>query len=162
MTASDTDLEMIRRAIALAASARSNGNHPFGALLTNDQGEVIAEAENTVVTDRDITGHAETNLVRIAWSRYPEDVLAKATLYTSTEPCAMCSGAIYWAGIPRVVYGLPETALAAMTGDDPNNPTLVLSSELVLNSGTRKVEVVGPLLAEEAAKVHAGFWSAEV
>ncbi len=158
MTTSDTDLELIRRAIALAASARSRGNHPFGALLTNERGDVIAEAENTVVTDHDITGHAETNLVRMAWGRFPEEVLAQSSLYTSTEPCAMCSGAIYWAGIPRVVYGLPETALAAMTGDDPSNPTLVLSARIVLNSGTRAVEVVGPLLVDEAAAVHAGFW----
>jgi tRNA(Arg) A34 adenosine deaminase TadA len=158
-TASNTDIELLRRAIALAAAARSHGNHPFGALLTADEGEVLAEAENTVVTDRDVTGHAETNLVRIAWRRFPEDVLARATLYTSTEPCAMCSGAIYWAGIPRVVYGLPETALAEMTGHDPNNPTLQLPAHVVLNAGGRPVEVVGPLLVEEAAQVHDGFWN---
>ena len=158
-SASAADIELLRRAIALAASARSRGNHPFGALLTNDEGEAIAEAENTVLTDRDVTGHAETNLVRIARRRFPEDVLARATLYTSTEPCAMCSGAIYWAGIPRVVYGLTETALAEMTGGDPNNPTPALAATVVLNSGSRQVEVVGPLPVDEAAAVHKGFWN---
>lgn len=155
----DSDLTLLARAIALAAAARDHGNHPFGALLTDQHGVVIAEAENTVVTDRDVTGHAETNLVRIAWRQFAEEVLATASLYTSTEPCAMCSGAIYWAGIPRVVFGLPEAALAAMTGADPHNPSLSLPAEVVLNSGRRKVAVVGPLLVEEAAEVHAGFWS---
>ncbi|MGA9595538.1 MAG: nucleoside deaminase [Acidimicrobiia bacterium] len=156
------DLNYLRQAIAVAADARRSGNHPFGAVLVDADGRLLLQAENTVNTAHDCTGHAETNLIRKASAQFSPQVLAGCTLYTSTEPCAMCSGAIYWAGIPRVVYGLPETALAAMTGDDPNNPTLVLSSELVLNSGTRKVEVVGPLLAEEAAKVHAGFWRAEV
>jgi tRNA(Arg) A34 adenosine deaminase TadA len=160
-TASNTDIELLRRAIALAATARSKGNHPFGALLANDRGEVVGEAENTVVTDRDVTGHAETNLIRIAWRTLPQEVLATATLYTSTEPCAMCSGAIYWAGIPRVVYGLPETALAEMTGHDPNNPTLRLPAQVVLNAGGRPVAVIGPLLVEEATAVHEGFWNRE-
>lgn len=102
--ATPADIELLRRAIALAASARSHGNHPFGALLTNEDGDVIAEAENTVVTERDVTGHAETNMVRNAWRRFNEDVRARSALYTSTEPCAMCSGAIYWSGIPRVVF----------------------------------------------------------
>ncbi|GAB4572976.1 MAG: nucleoside deaminase [Anaerolineae bacterium] len=156
--ASDRDLALLRRAIALAAEARAHGNHPFGALLTDRDGHILAEAENTVMTEKDVTGHAETNLVRIASRTLPPDVLATATLYTSTEPCAMCAGAIYWLGIPRVVYGLPESELAKLTGNDPENPTLALPARQVLNAGQRAVEVIGPLLVEEARAVHLGFW----
>jgi tRNA(Arg) A34 adenosine deaminase TadA len=160
-TIADTEIELLRRAIALAATARTKGNHPFGALLADADGRVIAEAENTVVTDRDVTGHAETNLVRIASHRFSPEVLSGATLYTSTEPCAMCSGAIFWAGISRVVYGLSESALDDMITADADGPALALPAHEVLNAGNRHVEVIGPLLVDEAADVHAGFWEAE-
>jgi len=156
---SKTDLALLRKAIGLAALARAHGNHPFGALLADREGNILAEAENTVLTDHDVTGHAETNLVRIASRKYPASVLATATLYTSTEPCAMCAGAIYWSGIARVVYGLSEAGLAQMTGADPENPTLDLPARTVLGAGQRAIEVIGPLLVDEAAAVHAGFWN---
>jgi tRNA(Arg) A34 adenosine deaminase TadA len=71
----------------------------------------------------------------------------------------MCAGAIYWAGITRVVFGLSEAGLAQMTGTDPENPTLDLPARTVLGAGQRAIEVIGPLLVEEAAAVHAGFWN---
>jgi tRNA(Arg) A34 adenosine deaminase TadA len=131
---------------------------PFGALLVDNKGNVIAEAENTTVKDPDITGHAETNLIRIASSKFSPEVLKNSTVYTSTEPCAMCSGAIYWSGVSRVVYGMSEEGLALMTGGDSENPTMALSATKVLNSGQRLIEVLGPLLVEEAAIVHEGYW----
>lgn len=148
--------ELLRRAISLAASARAHGNHPFGALLADENGEILLEAENTVNTASDATGHAETNLVRLASQKFPFAVLAKTTLYTSTEPCPMCSGAIFWAGIGRVVYALSEDGLYAMTGDSPES--LKLPCREVFARGGRPVEVSGPLLEAEAARVHAGFW----
>jgi tRNA(Arg) A34 adenosine deaminase TadA len=84
--------------------------------------------------------------------------LANATLYSSAEPCAMCAGAIYWSGIGRLVYGLSESRLRALTGNHPENPTLQLPCREVFARGQRAIEVVGPLLEEEAAAVHAGFW----
>ncbi|HKJ28092.1 MAG TPA: nucleoside deaminase, partial [Anaerolineales bacterium] len=113
-----TDQKHIRAAIALAQQARENGNHPFGALLVGPDGEVLLEALNTVVTEHDITGHAETNLVRLAAQTYDAEFLAGCTLYTSTEPCPMCAGAIFWANIRRVVYGLSEEGLYALTGTE--------------------------------------------
>lgn len=79
---------LLLAAIAIAARARKNGNHPFGALLTDGEGRVVLEAENTVVTDSDVTAHAETNLVRSASRTLTSQQLTAATLYTSTEPCA--------------------------------------------------------------------------
>ena len=138
--------------------AREHGNNPFAALIVAPNGVVLLEAENTVITEKDCTGHAELNLVRRASQRFAPEILAASTLYTSTEPCAMCSGAIYWSGVGRVVFSLSETQLYAM-GRDPNNPALVLPCREVFARGRRHVEVVGPMLEDEAREVHEGFWS---
>jgi tRNA(Arg) A34 adenosine deaminase TadA len=150
----------MRRALGLARQARDHGNHPFGALLTDAAGAVLLEAENTVVTASDCTGHAELNLMRDASRSLDRDSLAAATLYTSTEPCAMCAGAIYWAGVSRVVFGLRESELAALTGADPTNPTLALPCRDVFARGQRAITVIGPVLEDEARAVHEGFWGA--
>jgi len=151
------DLSLLHRAIALAARARQHGNHPFGALLADENGQILLEAENTVTTENDATGHAETNLVRLASRQFPTGALAKYTLYTSTEPCPMCSGAIFWSGIGRVVYALSEDGLYAMTGD--LSESLKLPCREIFARGARLVEVIGPLLEAEAAQVHEGFWA---
>jgi tRNA(Arg) A34 adenosine deaminase TadA len=101
------------RAIELARRSREKGNHPFGSLLVDSSGDVVLEAENTVLTGHDVTGHAELNLVRAASKQLDVEVLRGSTLYTSTEPCAMCSSAIYWSGIGRVVYALSSEQLTA-------------------------------------------------
>ena len=152
------DLNFIRRAIALADQAKRNGNHPFGALLVDGQGNVLLEAENTVVTGRDCTGHAEANLMRLASKKYDGDFLAKCTLYTSTEPCPMCSGAIFWGNVRRVVYGLSEEGLYGLI-DQNSEEIFYLPCRDVFKHGKKSIEVVGPLLEDEAIKVHEGFWS---
>ena len=153
----DQDIELLRRAIDVACRAREHGNHPFGALLVDAQGNVLLEAENTVNTEHDCTGHAETNLMRLASRRYEFDDLARCTLYTSTEPCPMCSGAIFWGGVGRVVYALSEDGLYALTGDSPHK--LPVGCREVLVHGARPIEVLGPAIEEEARRVHEGFWS---
>ena len=152
------DLRLLRMAIDVAQRARDAGNHPFGAVLASASGEVLLEAENTVTTERDVTGHAELNLVRLASGSYGMDELAETTLYSSTEPCAMCAGGIYWSGIGRVVYALAESRLGEFTGADPENPTMHLSAETVLAAGQRQIMLEGPADLPEAAAVHAGFW----
>ena len=97
--------------------------------------------------------------MRLASTRFERVELATATLYTSTEPCAMCAGAIYWGGVSRVVFGLSERGLLALTGDDPENPTFDLPCREVFAHGQRPVEVVGPLPEDEARALHDGFWS---
>ena len=146
------------QAVAIAARARANGNHPFGALLADAQGQVVLTAENTVVTNSDATGHAETNLVRLASTRYSVAELGAMVLYTSTEPCAMCSGAIFWSGIGGVTYALAETTLYEFTGDDESNLTLELPCRSVFAAGRRQITVQGPFELAEARAVHAGFW----
>src|SRR5215212_1670135 len=99
----ETRERFIRQAIELAREARTHGNHPFGALLVVDE-RVVLTAENAVNSERNPTAHAETNLVQKAIREVAPDQIARATLYTSCEPCAMCTGAIYWAGVRSVVY----------------------------------------------------------
>jgi len=157
-TVTPSDLEHLRAAIAVSASAVANGNHPFGAVLVDASGSAVLDAENTVVTLFDATGHAETNLVRRASQTFPVDELREFTLYTSCEPCAMCSGAIYWSGIGRMVYAMSEEELFEITGAHPENPTLALPSREVFARGSRPVQVSGPAIAAEARVHHEGFW----
>lgn len=147
----------LTRALDVARRSRTNGNHPFGAILVAGDGTVL-EGQNTVVTAGDPTGHAETNLVRLASARLSTDELRSSTLYTSTEPCVMCSGAIYWAGIGRVVYALPEQMLGRMVPEQGGEPTLDLPCREVFARGGNTVLVAGPALVAEAVAVHAGFW----
>jgi tRNA(Arg) A34 adenosine deaminase TadA len=145
----------MREAIRLAESAKANGNHPFGALLVID-GKIVLTAENTVITGKNFTHHAEMNLMnKIAASNLSAEEIKKATLVTSTEPCAMCCGAIVWGGVKHVVYGCPCEALGEIAGDDfllPCRSVLTLSKEA-------PVRVDGPVLEEEAVNVHKGFWN---
>jgi tRNA(Arg) A34 adenosine deaminase TadA len=152
---------LLRRAFDAARRAQARGNHPFGAVLVGPDGDVLLEAENGYLPDRDMTAHAERLLASAASKSFDPAFLARCTVYTSAEPCAMCAGAIYWTGIGRVVFGLAERRLKAMTGDHPQNPTLDLPCRTVFAAGQRAVEVIGPLLEDEAAALHTGMWKAD-
>lgn len=147
-------------AVEVARRSREEGNHPFGALVVDADGTVVATATNMSSTDQDPTGHAETTVVRDVARRFTPDELAGMTLVTSAEPCVMCAGATYWAGLGRVVYALAETELAALTGDDPENLTMDMPCRDVFARGRRPVEVIGPIEIPGAREVHAGFWDA--
>lgn len=150
---------LLRRAIEEARTARDSGNHPFAALLVGPGGEVIMTQHNAFMPDHDMTGHAERVLMTRASTTYDADFLRECTIYTSAEPCAMCAGAIYWVGLRRVVYGLSEARLKEITGSHPENPTLDLPCRVVFEAGQRSVEVIGPLLIDEAASVHEDAWN---
>ena len=153
----ENDLKFTRAAIEVAQRSRDNGNHPFGALLVDEHGQIVIEAENTVVTEKDCTGHAETNLMRKASSMYDHTFLANCTIYSSTEPCPMCAGAIFWGNVRRVVYGLSEENLYEMAVRD-SEEVLVLPCRELFGKGRKQIEVIGPILEDEARKVHVGFW----
>ncbi|WP_323188149.1 deaminase [Streptomyces sp. NBC_00237] len=89
----------------------------------------------------------------------PAGLPVAATLYTSTEPCAMCAGAVYWSGIRRVVYALGEDELCALAGASGHHPLSALPSRKVFAHGNPVVDVVGPFLYESAAAVHDDFWT---
>ena len=142
----------MRRAIELAREAAANGDHPFSALLVH-RGEVVVECLNTVNTNRDRTRHPELDILRKAARMDTAFPFEESVLYASTEPCAMCTGGIYWSGIPTLVYGCPTETLAGFTGGK-----LVVPSRTLLAHGKRRVEVIGPVLPEQAAAVHQSFW----
>jgi tRNA(Arg) A34 adenosine deaminase TadA len=146
------NLEFVRRSIQLSAAAVAHGDEPFGALLAKD-GQILLEAENTIYTQHDVTNHAETNLVRLAVQRFDEAFLAGCVLYTSTEPCPMCAGAIYWSGIGAVVYACSAERLAQYSG-----VSMHIDCEIILGSGTHDILVQGPVLEDDAAQVHAAYW----
>jgi tRNA(Arg) A34 adenosine deaminase TadA len=152
------DVTHLRRAFAVARRAQEHGNHPFGATLVGPDGDVLIEQENGYLPNHDMTAHAERLLATAASKKYRPQRLARCTMYTTAEPCAMCSGAVYWAGIGRVVYGLSEKRLKEITGNHAENPTLDLPCRTVFAAGQRKVEVVGPMIEDEAAELHKGVW----
>ena len=154
----EQDIALLRKTFTLAEKAAAQGVHPFAAILTDAQGQVLMEQLNAYLPDKDMTGHAERVLMTRASQAYPPEFLAQCTLFTSAEPCAMCAGAAYWAGIGRVVYGASERRLKELTGNHPENPTLDLPCRDVFAAGQRDVTVIGPLLEDEAAEVHEVFW----
>jgi len=152
------DIRHLRTAIDVARAARERGNHPFGAILVDERGQVLLQAENTVITGRDCTGHAETNLMRLASQHFSPGQLETCTLYTSTEPCAMCAAAIHWGNVRRVVYALSAIDLYEIVGPSPDH--LMLPCTEVFARTGRHTEVLGPSieLGAEAKAVHQGFW----
>lgn len=158
-----------KRAIELAAAAVAHGNHPFGALLLSSKGTVLVESENTVNTEKDPTAHAEMNVLRglaklkqrLA-SQEKDGAAAEekldvesCILVTSTEPCMMCSGAMYWAGIRHVIYCCSELSLAKYAGDD-----FLCPCRDTFKKGRQTVTVEGPVLEEEGEALHRQYWPA--
>lgn len=153
--ASSGDRALVERAHAVARQAAESGNHPFGALLVRD-GEILLEFENGVVTTGDVTRHAETGLVGRATSRLGADAVAGATLVASTEPCIMCVGAIHWAALGRVVYGVTSSQMSAVIGREYRG---LPCREAFARLGS-PIVVTGPLAEAEGLEIHRAFWPA--
>ncbi len=100
--------DLIRLAQAEAATANAGGNPPFGAILTDGVGNVIAAAHNTQVTDGDPVAHGEINLLRAAAKKLQTLSFPGCLVFVNAEPCSMCMSAIIKAGIRHVYYGAPH------------------------------------------------------
>ena len=151
--AENVDEHYLRIAFREAERARERGNHAFGALLVDADGEPVLAAQNSVVTDGDVTAHAEMNLLRAASRKFQPEQLKTFTLYASGEPCPMCAGAIVWANIRRVVFGLGMDAIYRLFDADPDAPALPMHAADVFSEAPWPVEVIGPLLEGEAEAV---------
>ena len=110
----EADESHLRRAIELAAAARAGGDMPYGSLLVGSTGSVLAEARNTVVTEQDITAHPELKLARWAARHLDANAARQTTMYTSCQPCPMCTGAIVRSGLGRVAFALSSEQLAEL------------------------------------------------
>lgn len=154
------DLDLLARCIEVSWSARRSGNTPFGALLADPNGAILLEQGNIELTEHLCTGHAETALMAEASRRFDRSFLWTCSLYTTVEPCAMCTGAVYWGNVGRIVYALDEHRLAELTGDSEANPTLSLPCREVISRGRKPIQVVGPFPGLETAVVaaHEGYW----
>ena len=150
----------LNRTITLSELAVKHGNTPFGALLVDPDGNTILEQENIEITENDCTGHAETALMRKATKLYNKDFLWNCTLYTSVEPCAMCSGAIYWGNVGKIIYGISEKDLLNLTGNHKQNPTLNIPCRDIFKHGQKKILVEGPIMeiTEDILEIHKKYW----
>lgn len=144
--------QFILRAIELSGHAVERGNEPFAAILVH-KGKIVLEAENTVQSENDVTRHAGMNLVSHASRQISPSELRECTVYTSTEPCPMCAGAIYWAGISQVVYGSSNEALRQISG-----PSVHLGCRKVFDCCYQDIDVIGPLEEELACEPYLRFW----
>jgi tRNA(adenine34) deaminase len=133
---------LMREAMAEAAVAVEEGNNPFGALLVNEQGEVVARAHNTEVTDMDPTAHAETNLVRQACQALGTRDLSGYHLFCNAESCSMCFSAAIKAGIRDYYVGAPS---------EPHMDPYVTMDEIAAKS-QRPLNITSNVLEEECAR----------
>lgn len=156
-----TAIDYLRRANEVAQQAMDAGNNPFGALLADDEtGEILLEQGNAEHDTGDATAHAEMVLASRASRAIDRRRLRHCTLYTTCEPCPMCTGAIYWANIGRIVYGVSEQRLLELTGSDEKNPTFSMGAAKVIAAGQKEIGLEGPFpeLEEEISQLHQGFW----
>lgn len=149
----NVDEHYLRIAFKEAVRARERGNHAFGGLLVDADGEPVLAAQNSVVTDKDVIAHAEINMVRAASGKFQPEQLKTFTLYVSAEPCPMCAGAIVWANIRRVVFGLGMEGIYKLFDAGPDDPTLRMHAARVFAEAPWPMEVIGPMLEDEAQAV---------
>jgi tRNA(Arg) A34 adenosine deaminase TadA len=138
----DDDERFLRRAVELAAAGRAAGDAPFGSLLVGPDGAVLAEDHNTVLSDGDISAHPELKLARWAARELDPATAAATTMYTSCQPCGMCTGAIDRSGLGRVVFALSNEQF----------------EDLKPSGGFPRVRQDGPALFDEARAAIEGYY----
>lgn len=156
-----TDEHFLRRAYHVAAQARARGDRPFGAVVVEGDEILVEGGSKQGSSGGGTLAHSEmVALNLLLHTGIPRERLARATIYSSGEPCAMCAAAIFYSGIGRVVYGLRAEAIAAARNAQAHTAGLGLSCRQVLEAAAAPVEVVGPMLEEEGAIPHRGYWVA--
>lgn len=151
----------LRAANREAQKAKEGGNTPFGAVLVDSAGNIVMAQGNAEKDLGDATAHAEFTLASRASRTFDKQFLWGCTLYTTCEPCPMCTGGIYWANIGRIVYGISEARLLELTGADDKNPTFSMGADKVISAGQKGIELIGPVpeVEEEIVELHKGFWN---
>lgn len=122
-----------------AAIAAKNGNYPFGAIMADESGQVIAAAHNTQVADQDPTAHAEINLIRQLSKDFAIDEFRKFVLVCNAESCSMCFSAAIKAGIRKYIFGAPS--------ESHMDPFLTVAE--IARHSKEKLEIVYGVLANE-------------
>lgn len=155
------DFRWLRYTFGLAERAVALGDGAFAAALVDSREELVLDAMQTRVRTSDATGHAEMNLCRAATPRFERDFLGTCTIYSSTEPCPMCAGAIAWTGIGRLVYGVSQARwYEVFAGPAPPRFREPMSCRAILAGVQPPVNVIGPLIEEEGLRAHLLFAAA--
>ena len=153
------DQSFLRRAIALAEASVAVGSRPFGAVVVDGAGRMVAEANSVAPTDiRDWTAHSEMTALRAASAILPWDDLAGCTLYASGEPCPMCASALYWCNVRRLVFGASERSIRTLRGGFARAAGIELSCREIVAHCPHAIRVEGPCLEDEALRAHQAFW----
>ncbi|MGD1823553.1 MAG: nucleoside deaminase [Pleomorphochaeta sp.] len=157
----EKDIILLYETVRIAHEAVERGCHPFGALLADKDGNILIEKGNS--KDLSPCLHAETQVMIEAGKKYSPEFLESCSLYTNFEPCVMCTGAVYWTNVGRIVFGLTEEQLLECTSNHSENPTFNLPCDNVLEHGQRKMIVCGPTndekLKEAILRDHINFWN---
>ncbi len=148
-----TDLDFLRRCVALAHAAYESGDEPFGSVLVGPDGDVLFEDHNRT-QGGDQTRHPEFEIARWAGTHVPVDDRAGCTVYTSGEHCPMCAAAHGWAGLGRIVYAVSTDQLNAWRSEWGLAPGPV--TPLPVNALVPGLPVAGPAeeLLDEMRELH--------
>jgi tRNA(Arg) A34 adenosine deaminase TadA len=146
--------ELLRRTLDIALRSHQHGNLPFGCLLADSHNNILAEGENSVISSNDPIAHCEINLIHQVAGKYEPAFLQDCIIYASTEPCPMCTGAIFWSGIGKLVFALDKNSYHQLARTENPAHIFDLSSESLLKHGGRKIVVEGPSLKEEAKEFY--------
>lgn len=155
---SEKDGIYLRQAIALSRVAKARGNRPFGSIIVSADGVLLGQGFNSNGETGDCTAHAEVQAIRDACLRHGREVMQSATIYASGEPCVMCAGAIFWANVRRVVYGIDDQRLRVYRGERLDQRDVELSCRDVFRAAPFEVQCIGPSLIDEASEPHEGAW----
>jgi tRNA(Arg) A34 adenosine deaminase TadA len=152
---SPEDERWLRYAIELSRRAVEAGDTAFGAVIVDANAGVFVSALQKVERSGNWLAHAEMNVLLEASRRWNRAELAGATLYASTEPCPMCTGAIGWS-VSRLVYGLSQAEMYRVFLVAKTPPRFIepWSCRTLLDHMNPPMAVVGPMLEEEAAEPH--------
>lgn len=137
----------MEEALRLSKAAAQHGNEPFGAVLVKD-GSIVYSNENQVHSASDPTFHAEAGLLRRFCAETGITDLREYTLYSSCEPCFMCSGAMVWTRLGRLVYGASNRDLCAIFGEEGSD-----CSHLVFSHSDHQPQVTAGVLRQECLEV---------
>ena len=144
----------IKKAIELSRAAVEHGNEPFGAVLVDKDGEIVFTNENQIYTMHDPSFHAEMGLIRRFCAETGITDLKDYTLYSSCEPCFMCSGAMVWVNLGRLVFAASNRDLEAILGNEGCD-----CSEMVFANSFRRPEVESGILREESLEVLRAYFA---
>ena len=147
------DEVFMQKAIELSRLAVAHGNEPFGAVLVRD-GEIVFTNENQIYTRHDPTFHGEAGLIREFCARTGVTDLRDYTMYSSCEPCFMCSGAMVWVKLGRLVYGASNIELEAILGNEG-----CCCSQMVFDHSFWQPQITAGVLREESLSILREYFS---